>query len=58
VKPLFSVVIPTYQRPDTLFLVLDALGSQREAPSFEVVVVDDGSRDATDATGRKAVASQ
>lgn len=46
-KPLFSVVIPTYQRPDTLFLVLDALGSQREAPSFEVVVVDDGSRDAT-----------
>lgn len=45
--PLFSVVIPTYERPDTLFLVLDALGSQEDPPSFEVVVVDDGSRDAT-----------
>jgi glycosyltransferase involved in cell wall biosynthesis len=45
--PLVSVVIPTYERPDTLVLVLDALGSQREPPLFEVVVVDDGSRDET-----------
>lgn len=43
----FSVVIPTYRRPDTLFRVLDALGQQASAPDFEVVVVDDGSGDET-----------
>jgi glycosyltransferase involved in cell wall biosynthesis len=45
--PSFSVVIPTYQRPRTLFRVLDALGLQQDAPDFEVVVVDDGSADET-----------
>ena len=44
---IFSVVIPTYRRPETLFPVLDALAAQVEAPSFEVVVVDDGSGDET-----------
>jgi glycosyltransferase involved in cell wall biosynthesis len=43
--PETSVVIPTYRRPDTLTLVLEALGRQQGAPSFEVVVVDDGSED-------------
>jgi GT2 family glycosyltransferase len=43
----FSIVIPTFERPDTLFAVLDALGRQKSAPDFEVVVIDDGSRDAT-----------
>jgi glycosyltransferase involved in cell wall biosynthesis len=52
VTPLFSVVIPTYERPDTLFQVLDALGRQDAAPPFEAVVVDDGSRDGT--SGRLA----
>ena len=47
--PEFSVVIPTYERPQTLFRVLDALAVQAEAPPFEVVVVDDGSRDDTPA---------
>jgi glycosyltransferase involved in cell wall biosynthesis len=47
VTPAFSVVIPTYERPDTLFRVLDALGRQETPPAFEVVVVDDGSRDET-----------
>ena len=45
----FSVVIPTYRRPDTLFPVLDALGRQAGPPEFEVVVVDDGSGDDTPA---------
>jgi GT2 family glycosyltransferase len=45
----FSVVIPTYQRPQTLFRVLDALGAQAGAPAFEVIVVDDGSGDDTPA---------
>ena len=43
----FSVVIPTFQRPDTLALVLEALGRQASPPRFEVIVVDDGSRDRT-----------
>jgi glycosyltransferase involved in cell wall biosynthesis len=44
---VFSVVIPTYRRPETLFPVLDALGRQTDPPEFEVVVVDDGSGDDT-----------
>jgi GT2 family glycosyltransferase len=43
----FSVVVPTYRRPETLFQVLDALGRQENAPDFEVLVVDDGSGDET-----------
>jgi len=43
----FSVVIPTFRRPDTLFPVLDALAVQAEPPEFEVVVIDDGSGDDT-----------
>ena len=46
-SPAYSVVIPTYERPGTLRRVLDALADQRGAPPFEVVVVDDGSRDET-----------
>ena len=45
----FSVVIPTFRRPETLFPVLDALAAQAEPPPFEVVVVDDGSGDETPA---------
>ena len=37
----FSVVIPTYNRMDTLPEVLSALEAQSDAPPFEVVVVDD-----------------
>jgi len=49
VSELYSVVIPTYQRPETLFRVLDALQRQSHPPLFEVIVVDDGSRDETPA---------
>jgi glycosyltransferase involved in cell wall biosynthesis len=45
--PVFSIVIPTYERPGTLFRVLDALSAQSDPPPFEVIVVDDGSRDET-----------
>ncbi|MFL6246972.1 MAG: glycosyltransferase family 2 protein, partial [Thermoanaerobaculia bacterium] len=44
----FSVVIPTYNRLDMLVRVLDALDVQIDAPSFEVIVINDGSRDDTD----------
>ncbi|MEM7583429.1 MAG: glycosyltransferase family 2 protein [Acidobacteriota bacterium] len=42
-----SVVIPTYNRMDVLPEVLAALAAQEDAPSFEVIVVDDGSSDGT-----------
>ncbi len=43
----FSIVIPTYRRPGILLRVLEALDRQSGPPSFEVVVVDDGSGDDT-----------
>ena len=43
----FSVVIPTYNRLAMLLRVLDALEAQRDAPEFEVIVIDDGSTDDT-----------
>ncbi|MCH9650981.1 MAG: glycosyltransferase family 2 protein [Deltaproteobacteria bacterium] len=46
-SPEFSVVIPTYNRREILPEVLSALENQRGAPSFEVIVVDDGSNDGT-----------
>ena len=46
-RPQYSVVIPTYNRLDTLPEVLQALEYQAEAPPFEVIVVDDGSTDGT-----------
>lgn len=46
--PLFSVVIPTYRRPDALARVLAAWEHQEPSDlPFEVVVVDDGSADGT-----------
>lgn len=42
-----SVVIPTRDRHAVLQHTLDALERQVDAPPFEVVVVDDGSRDDT-----------
>src|SRR6187549_2764468 len=44
----FSVVIPTYNRLEMLVRVLDALDLQVDAPSFEVIVINDGSRDETE----------
>lgn len=43
----FTVVVPTRDGAGRLPEVLDALAGQRDAPPYEVVVVDDGSRDAT-----------
>ncbi|MDX1583568.1 MAG: glycosyltransferase family 2 protein [Thermoanaerobaculia bacterium] len=44
---MYSVVIPTYNRLPMLLRVLEALDRQVDAPEFEVVVVNDGSKDAT-----------
>jgi GT2 family glycosyltransferase len=43
----FTVVIPSYERRAVLAEVLAALEVQRGAPPFEIVVVDDGSKDGT-----------
>jgi len=46
--PDLSVVIPTYRRPELLRQCLDSLAAQDLATDrFEVIVVDDGSGDAT-----------
>ncbi len=41
---LLSVIINTYERPESLSRCLQALTRQKEADPFEVVVVDDGGR--------------
>ncbi len=43
----YSVIIPTFERMDVLPEVLTGLEGQERAPSFEVIVVDDGSEDGT-----------
>ncbi len=43
--PFFSIIIPTYNRPERLAACLGALSSQTfPAADFEVVVVDDGGK--------------
>jgi glycosyltransferase involved in cell wall biosynthesis len=44
--PFFSVVVPAYNDWRPLDGCLFSLLQQRDAPSFEVIVVDDGSREA------------
>ncbi|EWS81732.1 hypothetical protein BF93_15265 [Brachybacterium phenoliresistens] len=44
-SPLISVIIPCHQAAQVLALQLEALSTQREAPSFEIVVVDNRSTD-------------
>ena len=44
----FSVVIPTHNRLDMLVRVLDALDAQVDAPPFETIVINDGSKDDTE----------
>jgi len=50
-EPFVSVVIPTYNRKNTLKLVLDSLFRQNYPKNkYEIVVVDDGSSDGTKET--------
>jgi GT2 family glycosyltransferase len=47
-RPELTVVIPTHKRPDLLEILLRSLAKQTlDAEAYEVVVVDDGSRDST-----------
>lgn len=47
--PTLSVIIPTYNRKDSLLCTLESIRQQTyPAENFEVVVVDDGGNDGTD----------
>jgi len=50
--PAVSVVVPTRDRSDYLAVTLDSLARQRFEEPYEVVVVDDGSADDTQAVAR------
>ncbi len=50
--PAMSVVVATLDRAERLERLLRALAGQRDGPTFEVVVVDDGSADASAARAR------
>ena len=43
--PAFSIIIPVYNDWGPLGECLESLGGQENAPAFEVVLVDDGSRE-------------
>ena len=53
-KPLVSVVVPAYNRSDTIGATLDSITSQTGWP-FEIIVIDDGSSDDTAAIARRYV---
>jgi GT2 family glycosyltransferase len=56
--PTFSVIVPTYQRPGALARCLDALGAQTlDRECFEVIVLDDGSREPPRAILQRAAAA-
>jgi glycosyltransferase involved in cell wall biosynthesis len=46
-EPLYSIVVPTFDRRDVLEEVLAAIEAQEGAPPFELLVVNDGSTDGT-----------
>lgn len=55
-EPAVSVVVPTRDRADYLAVTLSSLVGQRLSAPFEVIVVDDGSSDATaEVAGRAGV---
>jgi glycosyltransferase involved in cell wall biosynthesis len=49
-----SVVVPTHNRADYLAVTLDSLNAQEVEEPYEVIVVDDGSSDATTGVARRA----
>src|SRR5947209_567269 len=54
----FSVIIATKDRAEHLDRALESLGKQIGAPEFEVVVVDNGSTDATPLVVERARSQQ
>ena len=54
-KPVFSVVVPTYERPADLMICLESLSykNQVDAPSYEIIVSDDSKSDTSKFLMRK-----
>lgn len=53
-QPFVSVIIPTYNRTNSLLLVLDSVARQTyPTDRFEVIVVDDGGSDGTEAVAQR-----
>lgn len=52
IQPRVSVVIPVLNGADVITGCLDGIAAQPDAPPFEVVVVDNGSRDGTPEVAR------
>jgi len=43
-KPYLSIIIPYYNAPEKLGMLLRSIAKSKKAPPFEVIVVDDGSK--------------
>lgn len=43
----FSIIIPTKNRLETLKEVIESIKNQKDAPPFELIIIDDGSEDGT-----------
>ena len=52
VRPLISVVIPFYNREDTLSYCIDSV-LKADYDNLEVILIDDGSTDCSPAIGRE-----
>ena len=46
-KPLISVIIPTYQRCNKLKVAIESVLSQTY-DNYEILIIDDGSKDGTE----------
>jgi glycosyltransferase involved in cell wall biosynthesis len=46
VAPYFSIIVPTYNRASLISFTLESILAQ-EFPDFEVLIIDDGSKDST-----------
>lgn len=44
---IFSIIIPTKNRKETLKEVIHSIEKQQEPPPFELIIIDDGSEDGT-----------
>ena len=56
-RPMLSIVVPLYNSASTLPMLIEGLSSIPVSGGLEIVLVNDGSRDATEATALKLIES-
>lgn len=54
-RPALSIVVPLYNSAETLPRLLESLGTLQIAGGLEIVLVNDGSRDATEETALRLI---